>query len=322
MINYYELPENDLPMSMRFFRESLKKRGWRAEKLCAESQNNLILTRPDGTIIRVASSTPPTTSVYALRLADNKLMSYELLRELGVPQPEVIAVHTAEEVLPMLEKYGSVVIKPVDGAHGNGVTVGVKDEAQVDEAIRKAIDASPEMKLAIAQPQLPLDEIERRALCIDYKFVVAVARIPAQVTGDGRSTTRELIEQENATIRTAPYQGELAYVDLQAAERFLGDKIDLIPAAGERVRVVASCNVGQGGTAEDCSNELSTGQKELAEKIAQAAQLPVVGIDYYGDQVIEINACPSLYYPTGDESATRAVEAYIEYLGSIKPDAE
>ena len=105
MINYYDLPENDLPMSMRFFRKSLKKRGWRAEKLCAESLNNLILTRPDGVTIHIASSTPPTTSVYSLRLADNKLMSYELLRELGVPQPEAVAARTAAEVLPMIEKY-------------------------------------------------------------------------------------------------------------------------------------------------------------------------------------------------------------------------
>jgi len=317
MINYYEIPENDLPMSMRFFRESLKSRGWRAEKLCAESQNNLILTRPDGVTVRVASSTPPTTSVYALRLADNKLMSYELLRDLGVPQPEAMAVRTAEEVLPMIEKYGSVAVKPIDGAHGNGVTVGVTDLAQAEEAIRKAVEASPEMELAIVQPQLPVDEIERRVLCIDYKFVVAVARIPAQVTGDGQSTIRELIERENTTIRTAPYQGELAYIDLAAAERFLGDKMNLVPAAGERVRVVASCNVGQGGTTKDCSAEFSAEQRALAEKIAQAAGLPVVGIDYYGDQVIEINACPSLYYPTGDESATRAVEAYIEYLAKI-----
>ncbi len=317
MINYYDLPESDLPMSMRFFRKSLKKRGWQAEKLCAESLNNLILTRPDGVTIRIASSTPPTTSVYSLRLADNKLMSYELLRELGVPQPEAVAARTAAEVLPMIEKYGSVVVKPIDGAHGNGVTVGVKDAAGAETAIEKAMEASPDMKLAIVQPQLPVDEIERRVLCIDYKFVVAVARIPARVTGDGQSTIAELIKRENETIRTAPYQGELAYIDFETAERFLGDKIHLVPASGERVRVVASCNVGQGGTAEDCSGDFSPEQRELAEKIARAAELPVVGIDYYGDQVIEINACPSLYYPTGDESATRAVEAYVEYLAKI-----
>ena len=204
MINYYDLPENDLPMSMRFFRESLKKRGWQAEKLCAESLNNLILTRPDGVTIRIASSTPPTTSVYSLRLADNKLMSYELLRELGVPQPEAVAARTAAEVLPMIEKYGSVVVKPIDGAHGNGVTVGVKDAAGAETAIEKAMEASPDMKLAIVQPQLPVDEIERRVICIDYQFVVAVARIPARVTGDGQSTIAELIKRENETIRTAP----------------------------------------------------------------------------------------------------------------------
>ena len=244
-------------------------------------------------------------------------MSYELLRELGVPQPEAVAARTAAEVLPMIEKYGSVVVKPIDGAHGNGVTVGVKDAAGAETAIEKAMEASPDMKLAIVQPQLPVDEIERRVICIDYQFVVAVARIPARVTGDGQSTIAELIKRENETIRTAPYQGELAYIDFEAAERFLGDKIHLVPAAGKRVRVVASCNVGQGGTAEDYSGDFSAEQRELAEKIARASELPVVGIDYYGDQVIEINACPSLYYPTGDESATRAVEAYIEYLAKI-----
>lgn len=317
MIDYYSIPENELPMSMRFLRKKLKQTGWRAEKLCRESQNNLILTRPDGVTIRVASSTPPTTSVYALRLADNKMMSYELLHELGVSQPETVAVRTAEEVQPMIEKYGAVAIKPIDGAHGNGVTVGVRDAEQAKLAIEKAVAASPEMQLAIAQPQLPIDELEQRVICIDYKFVVAIARIPAQVTGDGRSTIAELIAHENATIRTEPYQGELAYIDPEAAERFLGEKMSLVPAAGERVRVVASCNVGQGGTAEDRSAEFSVERRELAEKIARAAQLPVVGIDYYGDQVIEINACPSLYYPTGDESAWRAVDAYIEYLAKI-----
>ena len=304
MIDYYSIPENELPMSMRFLRKKLKQAGWRAEKLCRESQNNLILTRPDGVTIRVASSTPPTTSVYALRLADNKMMSYELLRDLGVAQPETVAARTAEEVRPIIEKYSAVAIKPIDGAHGNGVTVGVQDLAQAKAAIEKAVEASPEMQLAIVQPQLPVDELEQRVICIDYRFVMAIARIPAQVTGDGRRTIAELIECENATIRTEPYQGELAYVDAEAAER-------------ERVRVVASCNVGQGGTAEDCSAKFSVERRKLAEKIARATQLPVVGIDYYGDQVIEINACPSLYYPTGDESAWRAVDAYIEYLAKI-----
>lgn len=304
-------------MSMRFFRKMLKERGWRAEKLCAEGPNNLILTRPDGRQVRVASSTPPTTSVFALRLADNKLMSYELLRGLGAPQPETAALRNPEEAAAFLAKYGKLVVKPADGAHGRGVTVGLTETGQLAEAIRKAEAASPELKLAIMQPQLPPDALEQRVICIGYKFVVAIARIPAQVTGDGEHTLGELIKLENTTLRAAPYQGELAWIDEAAAEKYLGEQIQRVPAQGERVRVVGTCNIGQGGTAEDRSGAFTPAQIELAERVARAAELPVVGIDFYGDQIIELNACPSLYYPTGDAAALKAIAAYIDYLETL-----
>lgn len=57
--------------------------------------------------------------------------------------------------------------------------------------------------------------------------------------------------------------------------------------------------------------------KLISEKIAKVAQLPVIGIDFYGDQVIEFNACPSLYYPTRNETATKAVTKYIDYLEQL-----
>ncbi len=304
-------------MSMRYLRKILKERGWKAEKLCREGQNNLVLTRPDRKVIKIASSTPPTTSVYALRLADDKLMSYELLKGLGVTQPMTVAVKTEEDALPILEKYGEIVIKPVDGAHGRGVTTMIRSITKVEEAIRKAKKASAGAGLAIAQPQLPPEALERRVICIGYKFVVAIARIPAQVTGDGVRTLKELIALENETIRTVPYQGRLAWINTEMAKQYLGARVDEVPASGEKVRVIGTCNVGQGGTALDCSDSFSTEERELAERIARAAELPVVGIDFYGDQVIELNACPSLYYPTGDEAEAKAVEAYVEYLASI-----
>lgn len=303
---------------MRHFRRILKERGWKAEKLCLESRNDLILTRPDGVELRVASSTPPTTSAFASLMADNKMMCYALLKEVGVKQPETISVKTAEDALPLIEKYGSIVIKPIDASHGNGVTVGVTTLAEAEEAIEKAVAASIDLGIALAQPQLPLDILERRVICVDYKFVEAIARIPAQVTGDGEHTLGELIKIENETLRAPMYQGELAYIDYAAAEKFLGERINQeAPAAGERVRVVASCNVGQGGTAKDCSDEFTPEMRELAEKIARVTQLPMIGIDFYGDEVIEVNGCPMMYYPTGDASATRAIEAYVDYLAEL-----
>ena len=299
---------------MRFFRKMLHGRGWKAEKLTPDWPHDLILTRPDGKEIRVASSTPPTTSVFALHLADNKLASYNLLEQLGVPQPETLVVKSSEDTKQLLDKYGTIVIKPADRAHGRGVTTEITQLGWVEAAIQKAVEASPAMKVAIAQPQLPLDALELRIICIGYQFVEAIARIPAQVTGDEEHNLIELVDLENATIRTEPYKSDLAYIDRSMALNFLGDRQGEIPAAGEKVRVVSSCNVGQGGTTKDYSNLITDEIKLMSEKIARAAELPVIGIDFYGDQVIEFNACPSLYYPTGDATAIKAVAAYVDYL--------
>lgn len=317
MIDFYSLPEENLPMSMRFFRKMLCERGWKAEKLTPDWPHDLILTRPDGKEIRVSSSTPPATSVFALHLADNKLASYSLLEQLGAPQPETMVAKFPEDAQRLLDRYGTIVIKPADGAHGRGVTTGITQLDQVEPAIQKAVEASPAMKVAIMQPQLPLDALELRIICIDYQFVEAIARIPAHVTGDGEHSLIELVDLENATKRTEPYKSDLAYINRSMALNFLGERQGEVPAAGEKVRVVSSCNVGQGGTTKDYSSLITEEIKIMSEKIAQAAELPVVGIDFYGDQVIEFNACPSLYYPTGDATATKAVSAYVDYLEQL-----
>lgn len=316
MIDFYTLPDDKLPMSMRALRKTLQERGWKAEKLYAGGPSDLILTRPDGKELRIASSTPPTTNVFALHLADNKLASYALLQQLAVPQPETVQANE-DSATELLNKYGTIVIKPVDGAHGRGVTTNITEVSQIAEAIERAKTASPAMKSAIAQQQLPPDGLEIRVICIGYHFVEAIARIPAQVTGDGEHNLMELIDQENATIRTEAYKSDLAHIDREMAMKYLGDRQNLVPAAGEKVRVVASCNVGQGGTTEDYSDKIPDGMRTMSEEIAKAAQLPVVGIDFYGDQVIEFNACPMLYYPTGDGTSIKAVQAYVDYLEQI-----
>lgn len=315
MINYYDLPDTEIPMSMKALRKVLSARGWKMEKLSRTGLNDLILTRPDRKVLKIAATTPPTTTVYGLHLADNKMMTYELLKELGVKQPETVVVETVEDAKGLLEKYGEIVIKPVDGAHGNGVTTEIRDLAEVESAIVKARAASQLLDAAVAQPQLRSERPELRLICIDYKFVLAAARIPAAVTGDGVHNLGELIEIENKTMRTEAYASDLALIEKESALRYLGDKVDMVPELGEKVRVSPICNIGQGGTVEDYTEIVSDEVKVMAERIARAAELPVVGIDLFGDEVIEINAAPSLYWPFPDKArAVRAIEVYADYL--------
>ena len=303
-------------MSMRVLRETLAQHQWQIHKLYADGPNDLLLTRPDGKIIPIASSTPPTTSVYALHLADDKFATYSLLQSLDVPQPETVLIHQEDEAKAFLAQHSPIVIKPVDGAHGRGVTTNITSADQISPAFKKAIAGSASQKLALAQAQVQLEADELRVICINYQFVIAVARIPAMVASDGMHTVAELIDLENSTLRATPYTSNLAFIDRDLALPYLGERANEIPASGTKVRVSPTCNIGQGGTAEDYSDRISPEVKATAEKIARASQLPVIGIDFYGDYVLEINACPSLYYPINTDP-TKVVKAYVDYLETL-----
>ena len=170
--------------------------------------------------------------------------------------------------------------------------------------------------MVIAQQQLDFTGFETRVICINYRFVEALSRIPAHVTGDGEHTVSELIDIENNTIRTEAYKSNLAFIDREYAERYMAEKgnKDYVPAKNEKVQVIKMCNIGRGGTVEDVTDEFTSEQKALADRIAKTLDLPVVGIDFFGDYVLEVNASPSLYYPLDGPRASFGVEKLVEYL--------
>lgn len=69
----------------------------------------------------------------------------------------------------------------------------------------------------------------------------------------------------------------------------------------------------------DYTTETPESIRKLSEEIARLTELPVVGIDFLGDQVIEINKCPSLCYykPGTTEINPEPTIKYIEYLETI-----
>jgi cyanophycin synthetase len=313
MIDFFSVNPDDLTMSTKALQKNLKERGWTAQFFRGTHQY-VIAKRQDGRIFRIAGTAPEQTSLFAGRIADDKLATYELLKEIGVKQAET-EVATAASVSYLLDKYGTIVVKPLDGAHGNGITTGIKSFEAAMDAVETAKKYAPS-GLVLVQQQLDFDGYETRVICINYRFVEALDRIPAQVTGDGEHTVAELIEIENNTIRTEAYKSRLAYIDREYSERYLKEKgiADNVPVKGEKVQVVKMCNIGRGGTVEDVTDSFPEEKKALADKIAITLGLPVIGIDFFGDYVLEVNASPSLYYPLDGPRAEYGVQKLIDYL--------
>lgn len=313
MEDFFKVNPDNLTMSTKSLQRILKERGWTAEFLRGTHQY-VFAKRKDGKVFKIAGTAPETTSLFAGRVADDKLATYKLLEKIGVKQAET-EIATAASVSYFLNKYQKIVIKPIDGAHGNGIVTNITNFEDAMESIETAKKHSLSGQ-ALVQQQLEFTGFETRVICINYKFIEALNRIPAHVTGDGVHTVSELIKIENETIRTEAYKSKLAYIDQEYADRYMKEKgnADYVPNAGEKVQVIKMCNIGRGGTVEDVTDDFPDDKKALADRISRALDLPVVGIDFFGDYVLEVNASPSLCYPLDGARADYGVEKLVDYL--------
>lgn len=318
MEDLFKTNPDKLPMTLRFFRQIAISRGWKDALLIRGKESYVMATRPDGKKIEFCSGAAPTTSYFSGVLADDKLASYQLLRSISIPQPETIALsrdNYRSEIKNMIDKYGSIVIKPADGAHGNDVFTDLTTFEAAIEA-NNYIYSRNANAIILAQQQLFSDDPEVRVICIGEKFIAAFARIPAQVTGDGAHTVSELVDLENSTIRTAPYHSNLNYIDKKASDDYIKKHniAEYVPKQNEKVQVVRVCNTGKGGTMVDITSSFPEEKKREAELISKTTHLPVVGIDYFGDQCVEVNSTPGLYHPVDGHASTICVEEWVKYL--------
>jgi D-alanine-D-alanine ligase-like ATP-grasp enzyme len=113
---------------------------------------------------------------------------------------------------------------------------------------------------------------------------------------------------------------QLNYIDVAAAKRYLGERMQEIPAKDIEVTVVGTANIGTGGIAIDVTKRLDPRLKDMAEKMAREVDIPVCGVDFImNDQeinFIEINASPSfgLHVNPSVGEPQPVVEAFFEWV--------
>lgn len=337
MLNIETIPIEGKSQAFKLFKEHYAAKGWKVEVPYVGSAHYFV-DRGDGVPIHVFSSTPPTTSYAAANLANNKYATYKVLESFNLPQPETILANDSvqpDELNAFLAKHKKIVVKPVDGGHGKGITVNVTSEPMLQRALIEARKNNKSLTGALVQAQYDHATLyDIRMLCIDYKFIGAIWRVPTRVFGDGKSTISQLIEIENnSEKRGRPYFAELAVIDAERAEQYLGEKIHTVPAFQEEVAVLGVANYGAGGETVDITDDLPVWLREAAEKAALVCGLPVAGVDFMISDnptvdstqqqldatIIEINKCPALGIhdlPTSGKKRN-ATAQFIDYLERI-----
>lgn len=246
------------------------------------------------------------TSHIAVETAGNKALAKALLDQAGVPTPQGGVARTAEQAVALAERLAtSVVVKPLDGNHGRGVSIGVTGAEAVAGAFAQA--ASHSRQVVVEQE---ISGRDYRVLVVGGKLAAVAERTPAQVCGDGLSSVAALIEQVNADPRRGRGHENMLtkiVVDAEVLRQLEDQGLALsdVPAAGTIVRLRRTANLSTGGQAIDRTDEIHAVNRLLAERAAAVVGLDIAGldivtpdisqpIDQVGGAVIEINAAPGL----------------------------
>jgi cyanophycin synthetase len=280
------------------------------------------------------ATTTSSTSDLGVQMARDKDFTKILLRDASVPIPEGRVVYSLEEAIEVMNAFGGgVVVKPVDGNHGRGVTLNVSTIEEMQEAYKIAEEESS--KVLIEECFKGKDY---RAVMVDGKLIAASERVPAHVMGNGHSTVRELVAKENENpLRGEGHEKPLTYITFdESAMNFLHRKnIDLqfIPEAGEIVYLRETANLSTGGLSEDVTDDVHPSVRSLCERVARVSNLDVCGLDLVltdismplaGQKggVIEVNAGPGIrmhHYPSKGKSRDVG-GAIVESLFKVKSD--
>ncbi len=253
---------------------------------------------------RIQATTTGKTNMIAVDIAGNKHAAKKLLSEMGVPVPKGFSIRDEDELERTIESIGfPVVIKPLDGNHGKGATVGIETLEDARTAFQKAKEYSRNI---IVEKMLGGGDF--RALVVNNSLIAVAERIPAHIVGDGESNIQQLIDKTNADPRRGyGHENVLTLIDVEEqTERLLRAKnhtLETVLPAGEMLHLKTTANISTGGTAIDRTDEVHPENIFLFERIAKIIGLDVAGIDVIapnvseplsenGGGIIEINAAP------------------------------
>ncbi len=253
---------------------------------------------------RIQATTTVNTNMISVDIAGNKHATKTLLGDMGVPVPKGFKIREIEELEGTLEKVGfPVVIKPLDGNHGKGATVGISSLEDAVTAFEKAKEYS---RYIIVEKQLIGSDF--RALVVNNRLIAVAERVPAHVTGDGKKTIQALIDKINEDPRRGyGHENVLTQIDVDGQTmrcvRNAGYDINSVLPKGEVLHLKTTANISTGGTAIDCTDEVHPENVFLFERIARIIGLDVAGVDVIaqnvseplsesGGGIIEVNAAP------------------------------
>lgn len=256
---------------------------------------------------RIQATLSSHSGILGVELACDKEGTKTILRDSGIPVPRGTTIQYFDDMEDAIADVGGypIVIKPLDGNHGRGITIDINDWDHAVEAYDFAAKESKSRSIIVERFYRGTDH---RILVINGKLVAVAERIPAHVIGDGQNTIEELIKITNqdpkrgdghANVLTKITLDKTA-LDVLARQ---GYKLDSVLEVGKIAYLRATANLSTGGVAVDRTDDIHPENIWLMERVAKVIGLDIAGIDVVSPDItkplrevdgviVEVNAAP------------------------------
>jgi len=317
-------PDADLNPYATIIVDEARRRGIAVEVLDADT--SYFRLSMGGRSVTCRESLCELTSAVAMSRCDDKRVTHRLLSSAGIKLPAQQVIGSPTENEAFLGKYKRIVVKPSRGEQGAGVSVDVRSVPEMEKAIRRARGSGEVLLEEFCEGQ------DLRVIVIDYEVVAAAIRRPAEISGTGDGTVRQLLRKQSRR-RAAATAGE-SRIPLDAETRRCiaeaGYDLDDVLPRGESIQVRKTANLHTGGTIHDVTDDLHPKLAEVCRLTAMAIEIPVVGLDLLVPCVdgpdyvmVEANERPGLANHEPQPTAERFIDfAFPQSRAQPRPEID
>ncbi|KAF3888820.1 MULTISPECIES: cyanophycin synthetase [Nostocales] len=254
---------------------------------------------------RMQATMTDNTGILGVELACDKEATKRILGNSGIPVPRGTVINFLDDLEEAIQYVGGypIVIKPLDGNHGRGISINITSWEEAEAAY----DSARQISRSIIVERYYVGR-DHRVLVVNGKVVAVAERVPAHVVGDGRATIFELIEETNKDPnRGDGHDNVLTKIELDRTSYQLLEKqgynLNTVLPKSTMCYLKATANLSTGGIAVDRTDEIHPENVWLAQRVVKIIGLDVAGIDIVTQDIsrplrevdgviVEVNAAP------------------------------
>lgn len=214
------------------------------------------------------------------KIATHKLFTHRFLDRGNVSKPRYKVVHSAQGAANFATKLAKpVVVKPIKGTRGRGVSLGLSDKSEIVDAYHKAKSSIGVL-------------VEEQVSGIEYRFFVLGGQVlsvlgkkSAHVVGDGTLSVSELVDEKNELRALNPrLMTSLIPKDEWVEQNLAKQSLtwESIPVEGVEVVLRHEANISLGADSFDATDSVP----EIAKQAAIEAVAAIPGLDWAGVDVM------------------------------------